>query len=271
MELRAYWNIIWRYIWIVALVVGVVGVYVGYQYYHLRKHPDAPTYHSNITIAIGLQATTKGLDSSYTDNLVVGEAKAEEFIASPILSSSEFDTEISQQIAADANQIAQRYSGNHDLGGCNSPGAIGGALTTSRAHSLVTITTSCGTAAGAWAVANAIGEVTVAHIGAYLHYVLPSTPSTSPDNRVQAALSAQVISAASSPTSVTASSSSKITTWAIMLLVALIIGLALTFLADYLDDRIHSKEEAGQLLQLPLYGQVPRAPTVGKNKFRSPA
>jgi len=48
--------------------------------------------------------------------------------------------------------------------------------------------------------------------------------------------------------------------------VALIVGIALAFLADYLDDRIHGKDEAQQLLRLPVYGEVPRAPTVGRTR-----
>src|SRR5690349_3396892 len=102
MELRAYWTIIWRRIWIVALVVGVVALYVGYQYYHLRKTPGALTaYKSNVTIQIGLQASPNGTTASYADDVTVSEALADAMVTGPILSSKEFDTEVSNQIGSD--------------------------------------------------------------------------------------------------------------------------------------------------------------------------
>src|SRR5437660_5784874 len=129
MELRAYWTIIWRRIWIVALVVGVVALYVGYQYYHLRKTPGALTaYRSHITIQVGLQAAPNSIDTNNADNVVVSEALADALINSPILSSKEFDTQVSQQIANDMSQITQKYHSNVDLGDWQNIGAIGAAL-----------------------------------------------------------------------------------------------------------------------------------------------
>jgi capsular polysaccharide biosynthesis protein len=51
----------------------------------------------------------------------------------------------------------------------------------------------------------------------------------------------------------------------VLVLVAFIIGIALAFLIDYLDDRIRSTEDVEQLLQLPVYGQVPRVPSLRSN------
>ena len=45
------------------------------------------------------------------------------------------------------------------------------------------------------------------------------------------------------------------------LLVALALGIALTFLLDYLDDRIRSKDDVTQLLGIPIYAVIPRAPS----------
>jgi len=44
-------------------------------------------------------------------------------------------------------------------------------------------------------------------------------------------------------------------------LVVLIIGIALAFLIEYLDDRIYSKEAVIQSLELPVYGEIPRVPS----------
>ena len=135
MELRAYWKIIWRRIWLVALVVGVMALYVGYQYYHLRKTPGALTaYRSDVTIQIGLQSSPNGV----SDNIGASESLADALVTGPILSSNEFDTEVSHQIAADMTQIEQRYGPNPNLGDWQNAGAIGGAFFGSiAAHELI--------------------------------------------------------------------------------------------------------------------------------------
>src|SRR3984893_15284901 len=102
-ELRTYWAIIWRRIWVIALVVGVVGLYVGYQYYHLSKTPGAlKAYSSAVTIQVGLQATTKG-DTNNANYVMVSEALADALVTGPILNTREFDTAISKQIGRDMN------------------------------------------------------------------------------------------------------------------------------------------------------------------------
>ena len=267
MELRAYWNIIWRRSWLVILIVGVVALYVGYQYYHLRKTPGALTaFRSDVTIQIGLQAAPNGA----TDNITASDALADTLISSPILTSKEFDTEVSHRVAADMTQIEQRYGPNPDLGDWQNAGAIGGALTAVRAQSLVTVSTTWTSEAGAWAIATAVGEVSASNICAYVGYVVPKQAScTTTAANSSSTVSASVISSATDPARVPGSSASKQTLLVILLLVALIVGIALAFLVDYLDDRIRDKDDVQQLLQLPVYGEVPRAPTVGRTVTRS--
>ncbi len=264
MELRAYWKIIWRRIWLVALVVGVVALYVGYQYYHLRKTPGALTaYRSDVTIQIGLQSSPNGVG----DNIIASESLADALVTGPILSSKEFDTEVSHQIAADMTQIEQRYGPNPDLGDWQNAGAIGGALSSVRAHSLVTVSANWTTAAGAWAVADAVGKVSTANICNYLGYVVAKeAPCSTTTGSSQSVVSARIVSDATDAYTVPGSSVSKQTVLIVLLLVALIVGIALAFLVDYLDDRIHGKDDAQQLLRLPVYGEVPRAPTVGRTR-----
>jgi hypothetical protein len=261
-ELRAYWNIIWRRAWVVLLVVSVMALYVGYQYYHLRKTPGALTaFRSDVTIQIGLGASPNGA----ADNVTVSEALADAMVTSPILSSKEFDTEVSHQIALDMPQIVQHYGNNPDLGDWQNIGAIGGALSSVHAHSLVTVSATWSTKAGAWAIANAVGEVSASNICTYLGYVVPkeTSCSTTTDTTLPVVTS-RVISSATDPATVPGSSVSKQTLLVILLLVAFIVGIALAFLVEYLDDRIQSKEDAQQLLQLPVYGEVPRAPAIGR-------
>ncbi len=267
MELRTYWTIIWRRIWVVALVVGIVALYVGYQYYHLRKIPGAlKAYSSNITIQIGLQPTSNG-DTNSANYVTVSEAFADAMASGPILTSHEFDTAISNQIAQDMSEIQQRYGANVDLGDWQNPSAIGQALSSTRAQSLVTITTNWSTPAGAWAIANAIGETSTEKIGTYLNYEIKnSTLQNSTGNSMSPQVTARVITAATDPITVAGSSSSKITSYILMLLVALALGIALTFLLDYLDDRIRNKDGVTQLLGIPIYAVIPRAPSPGRTR-----
>jgi len=223
-------------------------------------------YNSNITIQIGLQPTSNG-DTNSANYVIVSEALADAMVASPILTSHEFDTDISNQIAQDMSVIQQRYGANADLGDWQNPSAIGQALSATRVHSLVTINTDWSTPTGAWAIANAIGEVSVANIGTYLNYEIKNSAiQNSTGNFVPPQVSARVISAPSDSITVAGSSSNKLTLYFLMLLVALALGIALTFLLDYLDDRIRSKDDVTQLLGIPVCAVIPRAPSPGRTR-----
>ena len=267
MELRTYWKIIWRRIWVVALVVGIVALYVGYQYYHLRKTPGAlKAYSSNITIQVGLQPTSNG-DTNSANYVIVSEAFADAMVSSPILTSHEFDTAISNQITQDMSEIQQRYGANADLGDWQDPSAIAQALSSTRVQSLVTITTNWSTSAGAWAIANAIGEISTVNIGTYLNYEISNNIlQNSTGNSTSPQVMARVISVATDPITVAGSSSNKIMLYILMLLVSIVLGIALTFLLDYLDDRIRSKDDVTQLLEIPIYAVIPRAPSPGRTR-----
>lgn len=268
MELLTYWKVIWRRLWLIVLIVGVVALYVGYEYYHLHKTPGALTaYSSNVTIQVGLQPIDPQVLSS-ADMVTVSESLADALTTGPILSSSTFDTQVNQQIQADMSQITQKYGANPNLGGINA-GAIGGAISAQRAHSLVTITTNWSTTPGAWAISNAVGEVLSTNICTYLNYDIPQGSSCSATNNAgQPLVTAKLVSAASDPAQIPGPSASKATQYIIMLLVALIVAIALAFLLDYFDDRIRSKDDAAQLLQLPVFGTVPRPPTPGSTRNR---
>lgn len=266
MELRTYWSIIWRRIWVVVVIVGVVALYAGYQYYHLRKTPGAlKAYSSSITIQVGLLSTPNG-DPNTADYVTVSEALADTLVTGPILSSHEFDQAVSNQIGQDMSQITQRFGANADLGDWQNAGAIGGALSATRTHSLVTITTTWTTDAGAWAIANAVGEVSAASIGNYLDYDVTADASHSSTGGTvaQPAVSARVIASAADPAQVSGASSGKVVLLLALLLVSLAIAIALTFLLDYLDDRLRSKEQVMHALQLPVLGNLPRPPVSGR-------
>jgi capsular polysaccharide biosynthesis protein len=263
-ELRTYAKVIWRYIWLIVAIVAIVALYSGYQYYKLRKTPGAlHGYNSDISLQIGLVATTQG-DPNPEDNVTVSEDLADTLVLSPILSSKEFTTDISQQIGQDMSTIEQQYP-NPDLGDWQNPAVIAGALSASRVHSIVTVNVNWSTAAGAWAIANAIGEIGTSHMGQYLDYVIATdyTHSSTTGSYVQPEVSARIVSSASSPTAVPGTAASKQTILILLIVVALVVAIALAFLLDYLDDRVRGKEDMKDLFQLPIYGEVPHAPTPG--------
>lgn len=264
MELRAYWTIIRRRIWVVALIVGIVALFVGYQYYHLGKTPDAlKAYSSTVTIQIGLQPTTNG-DTNSANYVITSEALADAMVTSSLLTTHEFDTAVSNQIALDAGKLQQRFGASPDLGGWQDPVAIGQALNAIRVHNLVTITTTWATSPGAWAIANAVGEVSASNIGTYLNYVIkPNVSQNLAANSGPPQVTARVISAATDSITVVGSATNKLTLYVLMLLVAIVLGIALTFLLDYLDDRIRTKEEAAELLGIPIYAVIPGTPSPG--------
>ena len=278
MELRAYGAIIWRRVWVVALVVGIVALYAAYQYYHLYKTPDAlKTYHSEVTLAIGIQNFGSQDNHSFNDYVSASETLADALTTDPILTSNRFDTAVAQQISADMDAIVQRYGPNPDLGNVQDLSALSVAITSTRIHNQVTVNVTWTTPAGAWAIAKAIGEVTTAHISSYLNYGLMNTSAyvSGPSSKsvLQPVVSASVVSDALPSIVIPGASASRPALLLVLVLVAFIIGIALAFLIDYLDDRIRSPEDVEQLLQLPVYGQVPRVPSLSSNGTtrRSPA
>jgi len=265
-ELRAYWVIMKRRLWIIIPIILIIALYAAYQYYHLQKTPGMlKEYRSAITIRVGLQADPRNGDKSYADYLSVSETLADTIVSAPVLTSQAFAAEVSQQIRSDRDQITQRYGPQPDLGNWQDPAAISAAISTSHVHNLVTVSVNWSTPAGAWAIARAIGEVSAAHLGTYLDYEIRTTPTSVSANPALPMVSAQVIGSPSAPTLVAGPAANKPGLLLALLLVACVIAIALAFFVEYLDDRIRSKEEVEQLLQLPCFGEIPPAPTSGKN------
>ncbi len=270
MELRAYGNILWRRIWIVALVFGIVALYVGYQYYTMHKASAAKTYHSLVTLRIGLQTTGHSNNQNYTDYVNTSEVLTDEFVTGPTLTANDFGTQVAQQIQTDMPTITQQYGAKPELGSVQDAAAIVAALTPVKVHSVVSITVNWNTEPGSWAIARAVGEVIETNIHSYLNYkASDTTPPSASSEAGYPLAAARVINESAKPTPIANTSSSKTTLLLALLVVGLIIGIALAFLVEYLDDRIHSAEEIPHLLQLPVFGEVPRVPPAGRTKSHS--
>jgi len=259
-ELRAYWAIIRRRFWIIALVVGLTTIYVGYQYYATHIAPNAAkTYKSSITMRIALQDNNHSGNQSYADSIATAETLADEFVSGPLLTSDSFGTKITQQIQSDKDVIAQHFGTKPNLGSLQDPTNIIAALKTTRTHALVTIDVSWDTEAGAWAIAHAIGEISRASVPHYLDYEVDGQSTGNGANHPLPV--AEIVSDATVPKIDTAAGGSKTALLLALFVVAIIIALALAFLVEYLDDRIRNTDDVVRLLQLPVYGEVPRLPT----------
>jgi capsular polysaccharide biosynthesis protein len=262
-ELRTYGQVLWRRVWIIALVVGVVVIYVGYQYYTAHTSPEGnKLYHTTVDIRIGLQALPHSTNPTFTDYVTTSEALADEFTTGPTLTSTAFGQQVIQQIRNDMPTIMAHYH-DRSLGNWQNASAVTSALSATRTHSVVAIDVNWPTEAGAWAIAHAVGEVSTAHMPEYLDYQLSSKSTNNIDYPVPAA---KVINEAGNISTVTASSTTKTPLLLALLVVGLILGIALAFLVEYLDDRIYERSEVVRMLQLPIYGEVPRAPTSGHSQ-----
>ena len=110
-ELQIYGKILWRRIWVIALIVGIIVVYVGYQYYAAHKSTGgSTTYSANVDIRIGLQDPVHSNSQTFTDYITTSETMADEFVTGPTLSSSTFGEQVIQQIKNDMPAIKAQYS-----------------------------------------------------------------------------------------------------------------------------------------------------------------
>lgn len=269
MELRTYGQILWRRIWIVALVVTVAGIYVAYQYYQSHKVEAATkTYHTTVSIHIGLQSTIHA--QSYSDYVTTSGTLADEFATGPTLTSDTFATQVIKQVQNDMDIIKQRYGENPPLDNWKDTSTITKALKATRSHSIVTISVDWNTEAGAWAIAHAVGEVCETNMLTYLNYQVNTSNTQASANPGYLTVGANVINQPAKPIEAdNGSLALRKTQLLAILLVGLIVGIALAFLVEYLDDRIRRSEEVVQLLQLPIYGEIPQAPALGQPKSRS--
>lgn len=260
MELRTYGQILWRRIWIVVLVVTIAGLYVAYQYYQSHKTGIATkTYMTMVSMHIGLQSAIHA--QNYSDYVNTSNSLADEFATGSLLTSDTFGTQIVQQIRNDLPTIRQRYGANPSLGAWQDPLTIIKALSTTHSHSLVTFSINWNTEAGAWAIAHAVGEVCEENMPSYLNYqaTAPTIPGSASPEYLSAG--ANVINQPTKPVEIASGPQVlRKTQLLAILLVGLIVGFALAFLIEYLDDRIRNSEEVVQLLHMPMYGEIPHAP-----------
>jgi len=211
MELRQYWQIVQRRLWIVAVLLLIVLVVSL-----LSSPARAPTYQATMRFMMGLEPEEKCGDY-YTYDKYYTWLTAEYLIddAAELVRSTAF---------------AQAVSGRLADMGINVPaGAIRGSTQAGQLHRVLTVSVSWGNTDQLADIANAVAAVLPEEIAKHFSQVGTSSVSASLiDPPATILVGASLREKFDLP---------------LRLLLAAVAGVALTFLLDYLDDTVRSREE----------------------------
>jgi capsular polysaccharide biosynthesis protein len=273
MELRQYWNVIWKRRWLVLAIVGVAAVVSALMYLASDR-----TYKAEVRFATRQDTTEQGVGRPID---VQGQVL---FMFDPYYYrwfGSEFLVDDYTQIAA-SDAFAQsvlatmREAGfagqvNEDLieqdveaGGTGgrgqpqvtelenqvaklSPAAVRGAIEADRRHRELRLTVTTPGMELTKAVADAAGIVlTSARIQPVRGEMVDDLAAFSQIDRV-------------GPTNIESSRSQDILNAIIRVIIGLVAALALAFLLEYLDNSLRDERDAAKVLELPVLGAIPRS------------
>lgn len=229
MELRQYWRIVWRRWWLIAALLIVVLVASLLTY----TQPE-PVYVASMRFAIGIEGE-EPVDA------VSGEGRSDAWLASEYLADDlsevvkggDFAARISQQVGFDVPA---------------------GAIFASREHCIMTVTVTWRDRDQVQAIAEAVGAAVQDGgadyfpqlVGVEAKAVLIDGPGIGQAGR---------------------SLKDKLDL-PIRLFVALVAGVALAFLWDYLDDTVRDRSEV-EAMGMKVLGEIPRRPRVRGGTKRS--
>ncbi len=235
MELKAYWNVIVRRWWIIAILVVVVFA----ASLVLTPRPTT-TYTATMRFTIGLAresvpvTNTLYYDPAYYDWLV-SEYITDDF--SEVVKSSAFASDVSQCVGSGV-----------------SAGAIEGSSNTQKLHRILTLTIGGSDAQQVTAIANCAAKMLQSNENNAKYFAQLNTYRGS----------IQIIDGPNVSASTTDLRGRL--DLPIRLALAVIAGVALAFLVDYLDDSVRSAREVEQI-GLKVVGEIPRMP---RNWFARP-
>ncbi len=225
MELKAYWNIILRRWWIIAVLVVVA---FGGSYL-LTPRPTT-TYSAAMRFTVGLAREATSITGIYYDpayyDWLVSEYMTDDF--SEVVKSSAF--------AEDVSQCA---------GQGVTPGTIQGAANTQKLHRILTLTISGQDEKQLGAIANCAAKVLRENNAKYFAQL----------NTYRGSI--QVIDGPSISSSTSGLRNQL--DLPIRLLLAVVAGIALALLIDYWDDSVRGAQEVEQF-GISVLGEIPRAP-----------
>lgn len=225
MELRQYWAVIRRWWWIPALTVLLVGVF---SLVTARPwQPKAPAYTTSLGFSVGLkpQNAADGEENYYT-------ALASEYLIddlAEVVRGSEFAAAVSQRLQTQGITVPT--------------GALQGSTQAGKLHRILTVGVTWGDPEELAAISEAVIQTIEEDAPTFMPRLFAQNGAAYLVNRgAVAAVAPGLRDRLELP---------------LKLLIALAAGIALAFLADYLDDRIRGREDV-EPLGLAVMGEIPK-------------
>lgn len=227
MELRQYWHIVWKRVWIiVALLVVVLVASLA-----LRAEP-APLYQATMRFLVGVEPEARTGDYYTYDRYYTWLSS--EYLAddlSEVIKGSAFADDVSAYLAQGGEPITVL------------PGAIQGSTVAEKQHRILTLRITWGNADQLAAIANAAAEVLPQNGPTYFAPIgVEQARFTLIDRPVVVPVGKSLRERLDLP---------------IRLFLALLAGIALTFLLDYLDDTVRDQADL-EAMGITVLGEIPR-------------
>jgi len=235
MELRRYWNIVWKRGWIILVLVALTAL----SSINWRSGGPAQQYQASFRITVRLTPEERGPDTYTYDRYytwLTSEYIVDSF--SEIVKSHAFAEDVSAYLAGDENPLTLPA------------GVIQGATISEQVHRILTITIT-------WSDPDQLGAIANAAVSAL--------ENENAKYFSQLGTEGATVYVIDPPTIVPIGAGLRERLdLPIRLFLALLAGVALTFLLDYLDQSVRDREDL-ESLGLAVLGQIPPLP--GRRQF----
>lgn len=222
MELRQYWGVVWRWKWL-ALAVAAVAFVASFAI----QTREPITYQATVRLALNPGFPLTSPDYSPAQHQYY-EYIASEYLNDDIMKVTEgaaFKAAVTQRASAILNRPAS------------------GAIENKKAHKLMLFTITADDADAAVAMGKAVAEVLTDPKSSFFQYFVSYSPTVTLIDEVRAEAAAPA--------------SRAYLYLLLRVLLALVAGLGLAFLLEYLDDTVRDAREVERALGLPVLAEVP--------------
>jgi len=231
MELREYWNIVRRRWWLpaaIALVALLASAGVALR--------GATAYRTDMRIAISTIPTPNPNSVLYYDPIYYSNLDSE-YLAddmSELLTSHAFAEEVMRELATNSTPFTV------------DPVTVVNATRTKKTHRFIDVTLTTSTSEEGEMIADSISRILAdpAHLAIYLKALTAY-------NTQMVVVTRPLTHRASTPLGLASDI-------ALRTVMGLLVGIGLTFLIDYVDPSLRTREEAESVLRMPVLGEIPR-------------